>query len=101
MQRLHLNFLLDHSNWIYPPERIEVYASKNGKRYKRIAQKQLPKPTFSPVAQTLRTSIDLGNNDYQSIQIVVIRPTALPADHPSSGGNPFVFMDEIMVERGR
>lgn len=101
MQRLHLNFLSDHSNWIYPPERIDVYASKNGKRYKRIAQKQLPKPVFNPVAQTLRTSIDLGNNNYRSIQIVVIRPTALPADHPSSGGNPFVFMDEIMVERGQ
>lgn len=101
MRQLHLNFLSDHSNWIYPPERVEVYASKNGRRYKRIAQNQLPKPSFDPVAKKIKMTIDLGNNPYQSIQIVVIRPSALPADHPSSGGNPFVFMDEIMVEKGK
>ncbi|MEM6380304.1 MAG: chitobiase/beta-hexosaminidase C-terminal domain-containing protein, partial [Bacteroidota bacterium] len=93
IRQLHLNFLSDHANWIYPPERIEIYASKNGKRFKRIAQKQFDKPGFDPVAQTLRTTISLDNNSYQSIQVVVIRPSALPSDHPSSGGNPFVFID--------
>jgi hypothetical protein len=100
MQQLHLNFLIDHTNWIYPPERIEIYASKNGKRYKKIAEQQLPKPVFNPVARIHRASFDLGNESYQSIQVVAIRPTSLPVDHPSSGGNPFVFMDEVMVSSG-
>lgn len=101
MQAVHLRFLSDMGNWIYPPRSIKVYASKNGKRYEEVAQQELPTPAFQNQVKIQELALSLKNDHYRYLRVEVIRPAALPADHPSAGGNPFIFLDEVMVERGK
>ena len=100
MQAIHLNFLSDHINWIYPPTSIKIHGSKNGKRYREIAQHELPSPIFDSQAQIKKVLLNLKNQSYRYLRVEALRPAALPEDHPSAGGNPFIFLDEVMVERG-
>lgn len=99
MKKVFLNFLKDHPNWIYLPQKIEVYGSRNGKRFHKIGTQSLGGSSFDPVAQTSPMSMVLDGKKYRFLKIVGQRLSAMPADHPSSGGNPFVFLDEILVER--
>ncbi len=97
---LHLNYLRDHSNWICSPVQIEIYGSKKGKRYKKIKEMAIAAAPFTASAKVERLRIEVGTDKYQFLRVVAVRPTSLPTDHPSFGGNPFMFIDELMVERG-
>ncbi|MEO0339774.1 MAG: chitobiase/beta-hexosaminidase C-terminal domain-containing protein, partial [Bacteroidota bacterium] len=96
---LHLNYLQDHGNWICGPVRIEVYGSKKGKRYKKIKELDIGQSPFTNTAQVEKVRIGVDTDKYQYLRVVAVRSTALPTDHPSFGGNPFLFIDEILVER--
>lgn len=99
MKKVFLNFLKDHPNWIYLPQKLEIFGSKNGRRFNKISTQSLGNTSFDPVAQISPMGIDLDKKRYRYLKIVGQRLSALPSDHPSSGGNPFVFLDEILVER--
>lgn len=101
MQALHLHFLSDHANWIYPPTSVKVYGSENGKRYREVTKQELPTPVFDTQSKIIQVVLNLKNESFRYLRVEALRPTALPEDHPSAGGNPFVFMDEVMVERGQ
>lgn len=101
MQAVHLRFLSDMGNWIYPPRSITLYGSKTGKRYQEIAHKEWPVPAFKNQASIQELVLPLVSDSYRYLRIEARRQTSLPEDHPATGGNPFIFMDEVMVERGK
>ncbi|HKK76468.1 MAG TPA: chitobiase/beta-hexosaminidase C-terminal domain-containing protein [Saprospiraceae bacterium] len=100
MQSVHLRFLSDMLNWIYPPTEVKIYGSTNGKRYREIARRIIPAPAFDTQVRIREVVLDLGGKDYRYLRVEALRPAALPKDHPSAGANPFVFLDEVMVARG-
>lgn len=100
MQAVHLNFLSDMVNWVYPPTEVRIYGSTNGKRYREVARKEIPRPAYARQARIEKVVLFLEKKGYRYLRIEALRPPVLPADHPSAGENPFIFLDEVMVERG-
>ncbi|MBK7031370.1 MAG: DUF4838 domain-containing protein [Bacteroidales bacterium] len=95
---IRMGTLYDPKSWILHPQSVKCEVSANGNDWKEsgfIAVDGDQKK--EEVTRTFNFTENLNNFRY--IRLTVKGTKALPSWHPSAGGDSWVFVDEIVVEK--
>ena len=97
-----MRFMQNTFDWILAPTQIKVYASKDGKEWTLVADKQFdmdPRETGMRLKNyTVPLNFPLSTFHFPLIRIVVPNPGPLPSWHPAPGQPSYLFTDEIIVK---
>ena len=90
-------FLQAARSWIWIPDRVEFEVSSDGVNFTRVAN---IKPGFSPQEMN-PTTLEVFEN-IRPVRARYIRVRAhnfgkIPSWHPGAGGDPWIFVDEIVI----
>ena len=91
------SFLQSARSWIWMPASIKFEISKNGTDWLEIAdiKTEVPLTEMEPIIKEFRQSITPVNTRYVRIRASNIGK--IPAWHPGAGGDPWIFVDEIII----
>jgi hypothetical protein len=99
VSKVSAGFLQDVGSWIWMPKRVEIELSVDGRTYG---------PAFSITNEVSEKQEGVVTKDFvktispQMARYVRIRAVnfgKIPARHPGSGGDAWIFVDEIMIEK--
>ena len=91
---IQIGFLQQEHDWIYLPEKVELFTSKNGKKFKPLDY-QLEKTTeFGRVNYIFK--IKSVHTKY--IKIKAICTPIITKEKPGSGNKAWLFVDEIILD---
>mgnify|MGYP001413959450 CR=1 FL=1 len=91
------SFLQVAGSWIWMPDRIEFDISNDGVNFTRIAEIKpgFPQREMTPTVKEFRQTIARTKARY--VRIRAYNFGKIPSWHPGSGGDPWIFVDEIFV----
>lgn len=98
LSQITANFLQDTRAWIIMPQKVEFYVSSDNKNFKLVAIEN----TITD-AKDYKVSIEAFLANVQDVKARYVKVKAynfgtLPAWHQGSGGEAFIFIDEIEVK---
>lgn len=98
VSKVGAGFLQDAGSWIMMPRQVEIETSLDGRVFTRVAsvQNNVPEKQYSVVTRDFVHAITAQKTRY--IRIRAHDYGKLPSWHPGSGGNAWIFVDEIIVE---
>jgi predicted alpha-1,2-mannosidase len=90
-------FLQVARSWIWMPTRIEFEASTDGTNFRRIAEikTDVPAENMEPQMRDYRTEINRTKARF--VRIKAYNFGKIPAWHPGTGGDAYIFVDEIFI----
>lgn len=101
IQEISMRFMQNTFDWILAPKEIKVYASKDGKEWTLVADKQFdmdPRETGMRLKQyTVPLDFRFSIFNFQFIRVVVPNPGPLPEWHTAPGYPSWLFTDEIVI----
>ncbi|MBP5341118.1 MAG: chitobiase/beta-hexosaminidase C-terminal domain-containing protein [Bacteroidales bacterium] len=101
IQEISMRFMQNTFDWILAPKEIKVYASKDGKEWTLVADKQFdidPRETGMRLKQyTVPLDFRFSIFNFQFIRVVVPNPGPLPEWHTAPGYPSWLFADEIVI----
>lgn len=91
-------FLQDIGSWIWMPTRVEFEVSLDGRTFAPAASipTQVEEREYGVVIRDFRQTIPLKNARY--IRVTAHTYGKIPGWHPGSGGDAWIFVDEILVK---
>ena len=95
---IKINFLSDQGAWIFFPNSVECYVSKDGKNFNNIGEHNFEvKKLDSTKIKTI--SFDFPSQPVQYVKIIAKKMGPLPQWHIGSeqGGKSWIFVDEIQI----
>ncbi|MFK7771636.1 MAG: exo-alpha-sialidase [Saprospiraceae bacterium] len=97
-QKVTASLLSDQGSWIFMPESIEVYCSKDGKDFKLLNSKKI-NPTKEGEAIGLHfEEVTFPKDKAKFIKVVLKNIPSIPGWHDGKGTPPWLFIDEILIE---
>lgn len=98
IKNISLIALHDPASWIFLPDRIVVYVSRNGRRF-RQAGILGEKANLSPTSVCTHSfDMKLSPGHYKAIRLEAHRTAPIPEAHPGFGKKVWMFFSEIAVE---
>ncbi len=98
IERISMRFLQNSTDWILAPQRIEVYSSKDGKKWQLMFIFESD-PDFRESGNIVRTdAIPTPGLKTRYLRIVAKNPGTLPSWHMSAGQPSYLFTDEIVIK---
>ena len=90
-------FLQNARSWIWMPTHIEFELSQDGVNFTRVAdiKTDVPQDDMEPRIRDYTTPIKPVNARY--VRIHAYNFGKIPAWHPGAGGDPWIFVDEILI----
>ena len=97
VSKVGAGFLQDVGSWIWMPRRVEIELSIDGRKFG---------PAFSIANEVSEKQEGVVTKDFvktispqraRYIRLRAVNFGKLPAWHPGSGGNAWIFIDEILV----
>ena len=99
ISRIGAGFLQDAGSWIWMPSRVEIELSIDGRTFGpafSIAN-EVPEKQEGVVTKDFVKTIPPQRARY--IRLRAVNFGKIPAWHPGSGGDAWIFMDEIVIEK--
>ncbi|HLE62508.1 MAG TPA: GH92 family glycosyl hydrolase, partial [Pyrinomonadaceae bacterium] len=98
ISKLGAGFLQDVRSWIWMPRRIEFELSIDGKQFTRVLSisNDVSDQQYETVIRNFVGSIPSQRARY--VRIKVVNYGKIPVWHPGSGGDAWIFVDEIIIE---
>jgi hypothetical protein len=99
VSKVGAGFLQDMGSWIWMPRRVEFELSMDGKTF------ESPLSVVNEVSEREEGVItrdfvkSISPRDARYIRIRAVNFGKIPAWHPGSGGDAWIFVDEIVVEK--
>ena len=99
VSKVGAGFLQDVGSWIWMPKRVEIELSVDGRTFG---------PAFSIVNEVSEKQEGVVTKDFvqtispqraRYIRLRAVNFGRIPAWHPGSGGDAWIFVDEIMIEK--
>ncbi|PYS99313.1 MAG: hypothetical protein DMF63_11870 [Acidobacteria bacterium] len=92
------SFLQAARSWIWMPDRIEFETSNNGINFTRVAEIKpgYPQQEMNSMAKEFRQSITPVSARY--VRVRAFNFGKIPSWHPGAGGDPWIFVDEILID---
>jgi hypothetical protein len=90
------SFLQNVGSWIWMPDRVEFEGSIDGVTFTKIAEIKLAFPQQTGNAIKEFTQAVSGVNT-RYVRVKAFNFGKIPAWHPGAGGDPWIFVDEILV----
>lgn len=95
---ISINFLDDPRHWIFPPEKVIVETSEDGKVFRQIAIQSLSTPEEHNDARIQQTRFNLDpGTTLRFMRITAINAKQLPAWRNYGNKKPMIACDEIML----
>jgi putative alpha-1,2-mannosidase len=90
-------FLQSVRSWIWMPDRIEFEASSDGANYVKIAdfKPSFPQTEMNTVTKDFVQSVALIKARY--VRVRAYNFGKIPSWHPGAGGDPWIFVDEVII----
>ena len=103
ISRLGAGFLQDAGSWIWMPRRVEFEVSLDGKTFTPVLSISNDVPDGSDAATNAGiVAKDFVKNvtrqEARYVRIKAVNFGKIPAWHPGSGGDAWIFVDEIIIE---
>ncbi|NOT48293.1 MAG: hypothetical protein HOP17_11160, partial [Acidobacteria bacterium] len=91
------SFLQVAGPWIWMPDRIEFDVSSDGTTFTRVAEikPNFPQRELTPTIKEFTQTITSTKTRY--IRIRAHNFGKIPSWHPGSGGDPWIFVDEVVI----
>jgi predicted alpha-1,2-mannosidase len=98
VSRLSAGFLQDIRSWIWMPRRVEFEVSDDGQVFRQVASipVDVAEKEYGVIIRDFGSSVDGVTARY--VRIRAQSYGKLPAWHLGSGGDSWIFVDEIIVE---
>jgi len=98
VSKVGAGFLQDVGSWIFMPRQVEFETSLDGSEFTRVAsiQNQISDKQYGIVFRNFEKTITPQKARY--VRIRAYNYGKLPSWHPGSGGDAWMFVDEIIVE---
>lgn len=95
---ISINFLDDPRHWIFPPEKVIVEASEDGKTFRQIAAQNLsvPEEHMDARIQQTRFNLDPGTTP-RFIRVTAVNAKQLPSWRNYGNKKPMIACDELML----
>lgn len=98
VNQISIDFFFYPLSWIYAPEKVTFYISKNGKKWKKVSEKRYENPQILAKASIVNFSSDeLKNKSARYIRVKATSPLVNPEWHRGYGQPCWIFTDEIIV----
>jgi hypothetical protein len=97
IRELGASFLQVAGPWIWMPDKIEFEASNDGTTFLKVAEIKpgFPQQEMNPVMREFRQSIAATKARY--VRVKAYNFGKIPAWHAGAGGDPWIFVDEILI----
>ncbi len=98
VKKVSLNILNDSNYWIFPPPKIAVFSSLDGKSYTVIGghEQPAPQPEDKNMKQTI--SLEIENKKARFLKLKIANLGQCPDWHPGKGKKAWLFFNEVIVE---
>jgi hypothetical protein len=100
INEITVNFLQDQKSWIFLPTEVELFVSKDGKKFASVQKlvHQKPRPTEKPRVQKVGAAFNTKKARY--VKIVAKKLGVLPEWHLGykHDGRSWLFVDEIEIK---
>ncbi len=98
ISKLGAGFLQDVGSWIWMPRRIDFEGSNDGKNFVPLLSltNDISEKQYGAIVKEFHRTIQPYAARY--VKITVRTFGKLPAWHPGAGGEPWIFVDEIIIE---
>jgi F5/8 type C domain len=97
ISKVGAGFLQDMGSWIWMPRAVEIELSMDGKTFHPL----LPIPNEAPENQDGVVTQDflrsMTPREARYVRIKAVNFGKIPAWHPGSGGDAWIFVDEIII----
>ena len=99
VSRVGAGFLQDTGSWIWMPRRVEVELSLDGRTFGPVFSipNEVPEKQEGVVTREFIKTISPQRARY--IRLRAVNYGKIPAWHPGSGGDAWIFADEILIEK--
>ena len=99
VSKVGAGFLQDMGSWIWMPRRLDVELSIDGKTYVPAASisNELSEREVGTVMKDFVKTIPPQNARY--VRLRAVNFGKIPAWHPGSGGDAWIFVDEILISK--
>ncbi|MEO1713042.1 MAG: GH92 family glycosyl hydrolase, partial [Bacteroidota bacterium] len=96
VKEVNVRFLQDHNSWIFMPERVQFFESKNGQDYNLLITMptRTDEQTEGSIVEAFSIPVGLKT---RYIKIVGQNRGVCPPWHKGAGGKAWVFADEIEI----
>jgi len=101
VEQVWLRFLKNESSWIFLPEEIDVYWSRDGVEYHDFADhdsQEYIADYHKEGVNDIFFNIQEGAVEARYIRIVAKNIGTCPDGHPGAGGKAWLFTDEIIIQ---
>ncbi|HLP11914.1 MAG TPA: family 20 glycosylhydrolase, partial [Flavobacteriales bacterium] len=96
LKELKVGYYDDRSNWIYPPNSLEVFVSKDGVRYKSAGI--LVRGEFGHDTKPTKGLFQFSlKKKARYVKIIAKNPGNIPEGKPGAGKPSWLFFDEIEI----
>ena len=83
---------------VYPPQKVEIWGSENGKDYTKIAEADQKEISHIQGRNKIKTKINFDPVELKSLKIIGTRIEPIPDDHHKKGENSMIKVDEIVIK---
>ena len=98
IKKVRVGTLHDYGSWIFRPEQVTVYGSKEGNIYELLGKTQAILPVTTAEKQIVDFDIQFSGQQFSKIKIVVDNIATCPEGHSGEGSSAWLFVDEIIIE---
>jgi hypothetical protein len=97
INHLAAGFVQDIRSWIWMPKDVTFYVSDDGKTFKQVAQVKSTTPSddYDISQADLKANVKIAG---RYVKVVATNFGKIPGWHLGSGGEAFIFIDEIIIE---
>lgn len=99
LRSLTVCFLSDTGSWIFPPEKVTVYSSTDGKDFKVLHSEILSIPKSNTASKLDYISMDL-NSVSKFLKVEVENLKEIPDWHDGKNTAGWLFLDELIFNKG-
>ncbi|WP_315814620.1 discoidin domain-containing protein [Paraflavitalea speifideaquila] len=92
---VNIHILDQQPSWVYPPQRVEVYASADGKAYELLGKTSELKKEENNMASI---TVPFAATNARFIKVVAKNHGIISEGKPGSGSKAWLFVDEIGVK---
>lgn len=98
VKKITVSFLDNNKAWIYLSAMFEVYASSDGKDFKKIGTLTKEEIKGFPEDEIKNISISFDNVEVKYVRIFAKNSSSSPEADPGGGVKAWIFCDEVKIE---
>ncbi|MCH2109161.1 MAG: family 20 glycosylhydrolase [Polyangiaceae bacterium] len=98
LKSCRMTFLSSPSDWILPPQKVEVWLSADNKSYDLAATQELLSLSDYEPANIRELNLPLVNKKARYVRLRAVNGGPLPAWHSGAGKDAWLFVDEVILQ---